>query len=97
MGGGGGEISGAEWKRFSIRARPILIRSYPHNKILGIAFFFVHISRFRGMRERKRRGSTRFRYSRRIEIGRVWFPYAKEKKGMKGRKRKKKKRNVSDE
>lgn len=56
------------------KARPILI-GYPHNKILRIAFFFVHIFLW------TRRGggiyATIFAEDR---VRRVRFPYAKEKR-----------------
>lgn len=58
------------------KARPILI-GYPRNKILRIAFFFVHISGF--LWKRREGGSTIFAEDR-ATVRRVWFPYAKEKK-----------------
>lgn len=57
------------------KARPILI-GYPHNKILRIAFFFVHIFLW------TRRGGGIYAtiFAEDIRVRRVRFPYAKEKR-----------------
>lgn len=70
------KISGAEWKRFSIKLDPFL------SVIPVIKFSGSHSSSFTSQvfYGREERGRSTIFAEDRATVRRVWFPYAKEKK-----------------